>query len=438
MIDVILRFFSIHGYIAELILSCLLFVVRLPRRKLFIVRVLVSVALFLGISYLFNYLETLYLTGHGPMFLPMVKYTLFISLAFLTIWFSFDVKFIIALFLGVSAAATQHFSYKLGELSVRLLGVYLTTVWSNVLYIAVLFISYTAIYFLFARKMKNIEQEYLEVKSTIYISIALVLYTTMFQYSTSMQIELYVVYALYDMLCCALTLIVQINVIRAGKYLREYNVIQHLNYERQSQYDIAKKNIELLNIKFHDLKKMISNLSTAISLDEKYELERAISIYDTTIKTGNEVLDVILTEKSMFCDQMGIRFERIVDGSILDFISNTDLYSLLGNAMDNAIEAVSKIEKPEERVISLMIRKSHGVVLIHVENGYVGEIDFIDGMPQTTKGNKIYHGFGVKSIKNVVDKYDGSFKIRAKNGVFSLNVIFPIAKAKAIETAGGQ
>ncbi|MBO7526133.1 MAG: hypothetical protein J6T42_05005, partial [Clostridia bacterium] len=317
MIKAITDFFTQHGYVAEVFLSCLIFTIRLPRRKLFVGRVVLCVACFFGISFLFNYLESLFPAGDVPNYLPMIRYSLCYVIVVLSIWFDFDVKYLIALFLGISSVAAQHFSYKTGELVSRLLSPYLTDGWTIAIYVAVLLSAYTAIFFLFAGKMKNLESEYLELKQTIYIAIALVLYTTMFQYSTSMQMNYYVIYALYDMLCCAFTLTMQVNSLNAGKYMHEYKVGEYINYQSTEQYDLAKKNIELLNIKFHDLKKMISNMGADISLDEKYELERAISIYDTTIQTGNEVLDVILTEKSMFCDQVGIRFERIADGSLL-------------------------------------------------------------------------------------------------------------------------
>jgi len=424
MMDALLNFFSLHGYVAEILLSTALFTFSLPRRKMWWLRIIAAVAVFFGISFLFNFLDGLFPVGKLPIYMPMIRYTVYYVAVVMAVWFVFDVKFLTALFLGIGAIATQHFSYKLGELLTRLLTPQVIEAWRNVIYVATLLLSYTAIYFICARKIKNPEREYIAVKQTIYIAVALVMYTTIFQYSTSMQMEYYQIFALYDMLCCAFTLAMLLSVLDAGKYMHEYKVSEHLAYQNKSQYDQAKKNMELLNIKYHDLKKMISNMGTGLSLDEKYELERAISIYDTTIKTDNEVLDVILTEKSMFCDQMGIRFERIVDGTLLYFMSNADLYSLLGNALDNAVEAVSKIENPEDRIITLMVRKAHGMVLIHVDNRYVGELKFENGLPLTTKGNKLYHGYGLKSIRNVVEKYDGSFDISTKDGLFELNIIF--------------
>ena len=147
-----------------------------------------------------------------------------------------------------------------------------------------------------------------------------------------------------------------------------------------------------------------------------------------TVRSGNEVLDVIFTEKSLVCEQKNIRFERIADGEILNFLSASDAYSLLGNMIDNAIEAVSKVAEPAGRVISMMLRESKGMAFLQVENRYTGEVVFEDGLPVTTKSNTLYHGYGMKSIRSIVEKYGGTLNIRAEDGVFRVTVLLPLPK----------
>lgn len=108
----------------------------------------------------------------------------------------------------------------------------------------------------------------------------------------------------------------------------------------------------------------------------------------------------------------------------------SDVYSLFGNAIDNAIEAVSKVDKREKRTVSLMVRESRGMVYIGLENGYTGTIEFEDGLPVTTKQDKRFHGFGTKSIRNVVEKYGGTMVINASDNIFRLNILLPVPKAK--------
>ena len=133
----------------------------------------------------------------------------------------------------------------------------------------------------------------------------------------------------------------------------------------------------------------------------------------------------LLLEKILQCEQNGIKFDCIVDGASLAFMSAPDLYSLFGNALDNAIEAVKKVVDPEKRIISLTVRRKLNMVTIHVENYFAGELDFEGGLPLSTKGDMRYHGFGLRSIRMAAEKYKGNVTVFAKDGVFNLNIIIP-------------
>lgn len=115
----------------------------------------------------------------------------------------------------------------------------------------------------------------------------------------------------------------------------------------------------------------------------------------------------------------------IADGKLLEFISSTDLYSLFGNALDNAIEAVSVLEKSKLN-ISLFIRRIGNMISVHIENYYDGEhIINSAGLPQTTKSDNVYHGFGMLSMKTITEKYNGTLAFEAGENIFSLNLLFP-------------
>lgn len=114
----------------------------------------------------------------------------------------------------------------------------------------------------------------------------------------------------------------------------------------------------------------------------------------------------------------------MAEGKLLSFMTPADIYALMGNALDNALERVLQ-EKAEERVISLQI-KGHGeMILIHMENRCSREPEFQDGLPITDKEDKQNHGFGVRSIRYITEKYHGELYMRVKNGMFFLDIIFP-------------
>ncbi|MBQ3371908.1 MAG: sensor histidine kinase, partial [Oscillospiraceae bacterium] len=137
-------------------------------------------------------------------------------------------------------------------------------------------------------------------------------------------------------------------------------------------------------------------------------------------------LDTLLTAKSLRCQDLGITLTCVADGAELDFMKPTDLSVLFGNALDNAIESVEKISNPDKRLIHLSIARQKAFLRIRVENCYEGEISFVGGLPATAKDAK-YHGYGMKSIQSIVEKYNGSMTVKAEDGWFELRVLFPIS-----------
>ena len=207
----------------------------------------------------------------------------------------------------------------------------------------------------------------------------------------------------------------------------ELYVTSNLLHESEQKYNESKTNVELINIKCHDLKHQIRLFAKKenISLDTIKELEEMINIYDANVNTGNEVLDVIITEKSLICKNKNIKFNCLADCSQLAFLSNADAYSLFGNAIDNAIEAVLNLNVDEKRCINLIVRNTKKFVSITISNYFGGNIELDnDGMPKTTKKDKNFHGFGVKSMKMIVDKYHGDFNISISKDVFKISILF--------------
>lgn len=233
----------------------------------------------------------------------------------------------------------------------------------------------------------------------------------------------------YNAFCCFLALFLLIDFPRRKKLEEELTVLYQLDSRKAEQYVIAKENINLINMKCHDLKHQIRHL-TVNSGDTK-EIENLIEIYDAMYKTGNEALDVILTEKSLLCREACIKLSVIAHGEKLRFMKEVDVYSLFGNLLDNATEAVQCLPV-EDRSIILSVTEVNEFLFINVYNKYVGKIKFLDGLPITTKKNKDWHGIGIKSIKYIADKYSGEMTIQTKDQIFSVGIIFPVEQLNKI------
>ena len=209
----------------------------------------------------------------------------------------------------------------------------------------------------------------------------------------------------------------------------EMEHLQDMLQRHYTNYRLSEESIALVNKKYHDLKHQIKLLRSELQSEEKLayldQMEQEIRSYESQNKTGNRVLDTILTADSVKCHSRGIRMTCVADGQLLDFMNPMDLSALFGNALDNAIESVSKISDPEKRLIHVSVARQKNFLRIRVENCYEGEIRFRQGVPVTTKDAN-YHGFGLKSMQQTVEKYNGSMTIHAQDGWFEVRILFPL------------
>lgn len=206
--------------------------------------------------------------------------------------------------------------------------------------------------------------------------------------------------------------------------------IERLRATEAKQYQMSRENIEAINIKCHDLKHQIRALTSGgAAVDKRVlsQISREVGVYDSVVKSGNDALDTILTEKSLYCEKHGITLSCIADGRALDFVEPTDLYSFFGNALDNAIEAVERLGDPERRSIGLVVQRKGDMVSIHVENYFDGQVSFGgEGLPLTHKGDEANHGFGTRSMRMIAEGLGGSLACRVQGDVFHLDALLPV------------
>ena len=229
----------------------------------------------------------------------------------------------------------------------------------------------------------------------------------------------------------ALVFYLQYSFFQTAQAEAESRVTTELWRKDRRQYEQAKENIEIINIKCHDLRHQLQAARESGTLDEGYlkEVEKSISIYDSAVKTGNETLDVILTDKQLRCEASGIQLTCMVDGQLLDMIERSDLISLFGNLLENALEYEVTVDDPEKRFISLTVRQAGQLLSIHVENYFEGTLTFENGLPVTVKEDKESHGYGIKSICRIVKKYGGFTELTTEDGMFQVNILIPFRQS---------
>ncbi|MDO5405750.1 MAG: GHKL domain-containing protein [Eubacteriales bacterium] len=231
---------------------------------------------------------------------------------------------------------------------------------------------------------------------------------------------------------CVTILYFQNTMFKKSAMKQELETLNQFWHQQKEQYELSRETIALINHKCHDLKHQIAALRAISSPKEQeaylHEIEESVQIYDSMVKTGNEVLDTVLTEKSLFCAASQIKINCIADGRRMNVFDPIDLYTIFGNAVDNAVEGVKKLSRQEMRIIDVLVYVRKQFLIINIMNPMERPLEFDrEGeLPLSTKEKNGYHGFGLRSIRLLVEKYNGFMKIDTENGIFSLKMLIPL------------
>ncbi len=425
--------FTHHAYVVELVLSIWLFCHFFKQRKGFVWRsVLVILALFANSMLWVRFEPFSRETLWGPVINNTLKYLANFAIGYAGVKFCMDAPPYGTLFCMICALATQHLSFRLYSSILSAFHLGFSSLPSVFIIPLVMVLVYGAVYFLLVRRMNRQQERCYENKLNILVGGILILFTLVLQFMLEPLVPMqssvlaYVLISAYDMICCIFVLMLEQGLLRNNILTRDKQFLEHLVHMQEEQYRTAKANVEIINIKCHDIKHQITNMTRMADPAARQELEQIISIYDAALQTGNEILDVCLMEKKLLCERSGIKFNCIANGECLSFMQPSDIFSMFGNAIDNAMEAVCKLEDMEKRFISLDVRQQLGMVVIHLENSYEGELIMQDGLPKTTKEDNMFHGFGVRSIQMVAERYMGSVAVLPRSGIFNLNITIPI------------
>ncbi|MCK1920390.1 GHKL domain-containing protein [Clostridioides difficile] len=213
------------------------------------------------------------------------------------------------------------------------------------------------------------------------------------------------------------------------KYLELLKLQEKTNLEH-NYYQNVKNNYIKTKELYHDMKNhliCIKEMSKNNYDTSNYikNLEKKLDKYNNMFDTGNIALNIILKEKKELCMKKEIRFITGIDFTQCNFINEEDVCSIFSNAIDNAIEACDKI-KEGNKSISLQGRLINNFFAIKISNTKSNTIIEKNKCLITSKKNKEFHGLGIKSIKNTLEKYSGTSPIEFTDTMFALNILIPL------------
>ena len=427
-------------FYGELLLGFVLFAYPLRKRKYCLLKfaacVAAALAILIPIVFLgFGIWETYGFENYGvSIFLGLLVF-FFLLLAFAFVLLTGRIAFAATrwelFFCGICGYSTQHICYRINLVLQCYFFFGTDSPRSEVLFWVSVAVVYGLMFLFFARHLKGrrtieIENKRLIVLFGVVLLAMIVCSGLSMTYIGNAALKgtpMALVESAITIIVCYLAIAMLFDGARTKRIQEENRRIQALWKADRKQYEVSKQNVEQLNMKYHDLKYQLRAMRTDDSAAA--EIEQSLRLYDSLYRTGNETLDVVLTEKSMLAAKDGITIACMADGEVLNGMDAVYLYSLFGNALDNAVECLQKADSGDNKVINVSVRRKDDMIALQFEN-YVPVPPLMkNGLPLTTKDDAQNHGYGLKSIRNIVENFGGNLRVDVRDDIFSLDILLP-------------
>ncbi len=213
---------------------------------------------------------------------------------------------------------------------------------------------------------------------------------------------------------------------------RQYEVEKELAKLKSEQAELLERDYTAVNRAyevnaklFHDfhnhigvLRQFLTHEKCGEAVHYLDELQAPVQNLTATVWTGDETADYLINSKAAAAEAAGIRFQAHVEFPRHTNIRSVDLCAILGNLLDNAIEAARQVPEQEGRTVALTIRRIHQMLVIKVENSFAAAPVRENGQLKTTKTGDGLHGWGLKSAQTAAEKYDGCVQVGVSGEIF--------------------
>lgn len=243
--------------------------------------------------------------------------------------------------------------------------------------------------------------------------------------------EIFYIRTLVD-LCGYISLYVQHELQRTTQARRDAAAMAQLVSTQHEQYEISRRAIDEVNRKYHDMKHHLDAVRAEQDphvrgriLDD---LGDSIRDYGARVRTGNPFLDAVLTAKQLQARERGIQLAVVADGRLLASLRPLDTTAIVGNALDNALEAATRLVDADSRSVNVSLYEQDGFTMLRVENTFDGVVIRNDkGIATRKTGDG--HGYGLRSIEAAVERYGGSMSVSVSPPWFRLTILLPTQTA---------
>lgn len=430
------QFISCLRFSVQLLVAEGMFLLLFPRREPFPLRAAGAAAAYLaGLRLLYEAVSRI--PGrHVAVY--TVYYVAVFALTLLAMRFCFGMTGREILFAGVGGYALQHMAYAATQLMLYFWPLDAGTLADYFLrYFFFYLLLPPVFYIVFIRK--QFDREGLQNRDRRLIGIAVLVLAVNITLNQLLRLEpaaassaflRQCICSVYILLCCGMELFLLFYIPRESRLRTESELMEKMIHTMDARLRLSRKSIGIINKRCHEIKCQLHELKAQnerlAQSAPVQEIEQAIAVYDSAYQTGNFVLDFVLNERSPLMEEEKIRFSCIADGAQLAFMRQTDISTLFGNALDNALECVLQEADAEKRIVDLRISRQGEMLHIHLSNYCALPVRFRDGFPVGEENSPALHGFGVRSVAHVMEKYDGIVSFRQQNDRFILDAACPI------------
>ena len=233
-------------------------------------------------------------------------------------------------------------------------------------------------------------------------------------------------------ICIVLPVIILISVSNSRLRSLTANYEQQIHSQAEHYQNLAAANYEVRRFR-HDfrnmsiaIKKLLADGEQDAALKLLQECTQSLEPPQLSFDTGNGIADALLAEKQARAAQL--HTEICFTGTVpRQGLSPTDLCVILGNTLDNAIEACQRLSANAQKTITVTGGYSSGFWFLKIRNPVAECVTIHDNHVVTTKENKTLHGFGLYSLHSVVKRYDGEVRLSSTDDLFTVDIDLCVA-----------
>lgn len=286
-----------------------------------------------------------------------------------------------------------------------------------------------------------VENKFLFTSSILLIFWKIIQGISLYSQSNKNYIEWFLITSLLFALTISIYFYIGMTVVKLiiqNENRKEMGFLTRQIKEAENQIQMLRSNQEKTLVYRHDLRHHLAVVDNLIQNNKRDQLTKYLEELHIDIEAitpiricANELLNLVLTLFLKKAEALNIALTFNIQLKHKIELKDTELCGLISNGLENAINAVGEIQKEESRKILLEIKTRNNNLLIQIENPFLGTVVLENNFP---KSKDINHGFGTKSIKVVVEKYNGHTLCLIENNIFTLQVILPLTKLRFVKS----